>query len=213
MPAQVLVFDPRQLMAFVAAVFVLVIVPGPNTMIIIAQSLAGRMAGLATVAGVELGTLIHTLAVALGLAALLAAFPIAFNLVRLAGIAYLIVVGSRTLLTQPPRPQSGHAAIGARVAFQRALLTNLLNPKSAVFFLAFLPQFVHPERGRVFLQFLLLGLIVSLVGTCIGIPLVLVAATLSRWVQSHESFRRWQQRITGLVFIGIAVALALVHSQ
>lgn len=200
-------FEGAELLGFVAAGLTLVLIPGPNTMIILAQSLSGRASGLATVAGVEVGTVAHTLAAAAGLSALVAT-PVGFNLVRLMGIAYLLFIGVRSFLSETPRLSTALEPAGAGAAFRRALITNLLNPKSALFFLAFLPHFLHPERGRVFLQTVILGAIVSIVGLCFGLLLVAGAGVLSERLRRHASFGRWQQRITGTVFIALAVGLA-----
>src|SRR6058998_2052674 len=116
-------FDASQLLGFLAAVMVLVLVPGPNTMIILAQGLSGRAAGLATVAGVELGTMVHTLTAALGLSALLAASPLAFNMVKFAGVAYLAIIGIRTIL-QEALQIAGRSNLPVPIAFRRALVTN-----------------------------------------------------------------------------------------
>jgi threonine/homoserine/homoserine lactone efflux protein len=205
-------FDAKQLLEFVAAVFVLVLVPGPNTMIILAQGLGGRAAGLATVAGVELGTMVHTLAAGLGVAALLSTSAVAFNVVKFSGVAYLIVIGIKTIVSDVPRISEA-AGLRAPIAFRRALVTNLLNPKSTIFFLAFLPQFVRPERGHLFLQFVSLGLIVSLVGLCIGSALALTAAAVANWLREHSSFGRWQQRVMGTALVAIAVRLALTERR
>ncbi|HKR65495.1 MAG TPA: LysE family translocator [Thermoanaerobaculia bacterium] len=201
-------FDAHQLAAFLATIVAMVILPGPNTMIILAHSLAGRRAGFATILGVELGTMVHTLAVAIGLSALIAASPAAFTVVKYAGVAYLIFAGVKALLQRAPAP-SELATLGTTIAFRRALVTNLLNPKSIVFFVAFLPQFVRPEHGRLFLQFLLLGILLSCVGLFIGAIEVLAAASLSAWLRGHASFAQWQQRVTGAVFIAIGVIVAM----
>ncbi|HEY3054506.1 MAG TPA: LysE family translocator, partial [Thermoanaerobaculia bacterium] len=193
---------------FLAAVFVLVLVPGPNTMVILAHSLLGRAVGLATVAGVEFGTLVHTTAVALGLSALLSASPFALTVVKLVGVMYLVIAGVKAFRQKAPQFAAAGKHISIVVAFRRALFTNLLNPKSALFFLAFLPQFVHPERGHLFLQFMLLGMMVSLVGICVGSTLVFAAGFVAGWLRRHDSFARWQQRIIGIVLIGVAMYLA-----
>jgi threonine/homoserine/homoserine lactone efflux protein len=200
-------FDADQLLGFLAAVIVLVLVPGPNTVIILAHALIGRAVGFATIAGVELGTLAHTTAVALGLSALLSASPVALIVVKVVGVIYLVVVGIRTFQQDAPQ-LSKSASLGVFVAFRRALFTNLLNPKVALFFLAFLPQFARPERGHLFLQFMVLGMIVSLVGICFASVLVLAAGSVAEWLRSHESFARLQQRIVGIVLIGLALYLA-----
>ena len=201
-------FDRSQLLEFLAAAFVLVLVPGPNTMIILAQGLSGRAAALATVAGVELGTIVHTLAAALGLSALLLTSKLLFNAVKFIGVGYLIVIGVRTFVQQPPKVSEGRT-LRPSTAFRRALVTNLLNPKSALFFLAFLPQFVRPERGHVFVQFVLLGMMVSAIGICIGSTLALTAGSLADWLSRNASFQRWQQRVSGTILVTVAVWLAL----
>ncbi|HEY8130477.1 MAG TPA: LysE family translocator [Thermoanaerobaculia bacterium] len=200
-------FDASQLLGFLAALIVLVLVPGPNTMIILAQGLSGRAAGLATVAGVELGTMVHTLATALGLSALLAASPLAFNAVKFAGVGYLAFIGIRMILQEAPQI-AGSSNLPVTVAFRRALVTNLLNPKSALFFLAFLPQFVRSERGHLFLQFVLLGMIVSMVGIIFGSIFAIGAGAVAGWLRRHPSFARQQQRFSGGVLVAVAVWLA-----
>ncbi len=199
-------FDAGPLLAFVAAVFVLVIVPGPNTVVILAHSMAGgRKAGLSTVAGVELGTLVHTFAAALGVSAILASSELAFTIVKLAGALYLAVIGVRSLFGATSFDFDASHALDTRTAFRRALITNLLNPKSAIFFLAFLPQFVRPERESIFLQFVILGLIVSAVGLLIGSTIALASGTLTTWLRERAAFARWQQRITGAILVAVAL--------
>jgi threonine/homoserine/homoserine lactone efflux protein len=206
-------FEAGQILGFLAAVIVLIVVPGPNTVIILAQSVGGgRAAGLATVAGVEVGTLVHTLAAALGLSALLATSSYAFHTVKLAGAVYLIVIGYRMLRHETIQLASA-PQLSAPVAFGRALVTNLLNPKSALFFLAFLPQFVRAEQGNVFLQFVLLGLIVSALGLCFGSTLVMAAGSLRRRFRQNARFDQWLSRIAGCALIGVGIRLAFVHAD
>ena len=195
------------MLGFVLAVLVLVLIPGPNTIIILAHALGGgRKAGFATVAGVETGTLFHTIAAALGLSALLSASAIAFSIVKWAGVIYLAVIGIKTILEPPPELANAEA-VRYPVAYRRALVTNVLNPKVALFFLAFLPQFVRPERGHVFLQFVTLGLIVSAIGIVNGVMLTLLASLLADWLRRHRGFRQWQQRVVGAILIGLAAIL------
>jgi RhtB (resistance to homoserine/threonine) family protein len=209
-------FDATQILGFLAAVLVLVLVPGPNTMLILAHSVAGgRAAGLATVLGVEVGTVVHTLAAAFGLSAILATSALAFDVLKYAGAAYLVYVGLSEL-------RRGRAAAGDAVHdapdlplhafFRRAVLGNVVNPKVALFFLAFLPQFVRPERGHVVLQFAVLGLIVSAVGLCFGSLLALAAGAVSGWLR-REVVARWQHRLTGSVLLGLGLRLAVVRPQ
>lgn len=206
-------FDATQILGFTAAVLVLVLVPGPNTMLILAHSAAGgRAAGLATVLGVEVGTVFHTLAAAFGLSAILATSALAFDLVKYAGAAYLVYVGltelrrDRAIAADGAEPE----ALRLRDAFRRAVLGNVVNPKVAVFFLAFLPQFVRPERGHVVLQFALLGLIVSAVGLVFGSLLALAAGAVSGWLRGAK-VARWQHRLTGSVLLGLGLRLAFVR--
>lgn len=208
-------FDRAQLIGFVAAVAVLVIVPGPNTILILAHSLGGgRRAGLATVLGVETGTLVHTGAAAFGLSAVLSTSAVAFDLVKYAGAAYLALLGIRALagrgrvvlVSASPVP------MGLSRAFGRAVVTNVLNPKVALFFLALLPQFVRPERGPLVLQFLVLGLVVSAVGLCFGSVLAVAAGTLRRWL-SRDVVARRLERLTGGVLLGLGVRLALARRE
>lgn len=189
----------------------LVLVPGPNTVIILAHTLGrGRAAGLATVAGVELGTVVHTIAAAVGLSTVLSASAASFAIVKVAGVMYLLVAGIRMLLLRAPQRPSGLAPVqDVAVAFRRAFWTNVLNPKVALFFVAFLPQFARPEHGHLVLQFITLGLIVSGVGLSFGSALVLGAGALSLRIRRSPSFDLWQGWITGAIFVGLAVRLAL----
>ncbi len=203
-------FDSAQLAGFVAAVVVLVLVPGPNTMLILAHSLgAGRRAGLATVLGVETATLVHTGGAALGLSAVLSTSALAFELVKYVGAAYLMLLGLRALLGGGHSLLASPGATRLRLsqAYARAVVTNVLNPKVALFFLALLPQFVNPERGHLVLQFLVLGLIVSAVGLCFGSALAMAAGAVSVWL-GQGTVARWQERLTGSVLLGLGVRLA-----
>ena len=207
-------FDGTQLVGFVAAVAVLVIVPGPNTVLILANSLGGgRPAGLATVLGVETGTLVHTCAAALGLSAMVATSAVAYDLVRYLGAVYLLFLGAQALRSSGEDTESrATAGLDLSQVYRRALLTNVLNPKVAVFFLALLPQFVHPERGHLVLQFVVLGLIVSGIGLAFGSLLAFAAAAVSCWLRRDE-VARWRRRLTGSVLLGIGLHLALAHRQ
>ena len=203
-------FDSAQLAGFVMAVVVLVLVPGPNTMLILAHSLgAGRRAGLATVLGVETATLVHTGAAALGLSAVLSTSALAFELVKYAGAAYLMFLGLRALLGGGHSLLVSTRAMRLKLsqAYARAVVTNVLNPKVALFFLALLPQFVNPERGNLVLQFFILGLIVSAVGLCFGSALAVGAGAIRKWL-GEGAVGRWQERLTGSVLLGLGVRLA-----
>ncbi len=209
-------FDAATFGTYLATAAALVAAPGPGQALVMARTLQGGVrAGLLTSIGLNLGTLAHTVAAALGLSALLLASATAFTVVKLVGAVYLVVLGTRmvagTLGARPVAAPDRATADAPRVQSARLLahgaLTGLLNPKVAVFFLAFLPQFVRPERGGVFLQFLGLGLVLATLGV-IGDSLVaVVAARTGRRVAAGA----WRERITGSVLVALGVQLALVR--
>jgi len=202
-------FDVPTLLAYLAAATVLVLLPGPGTAWIVAQSIAGGTArGIRAAFGLETATLIHALAAGLGLSALLATSALAFEMLKYAGAAYLVWLGLRAwrergndaLPPDAPAPT-------ARGVYWRSVMTGVLNPKVAVFFLAFLPQFVHPERGLVWLQFLVLGVLLSMIGLCNSLVLSFAVGRFGRGLRQGAS--RWRQRLTGTVFIALGLRLAL----
>lgn len=206
-------FDGGQFLGFLAAVVVLILVPGPNTILILANSLSGgRSVGLATAIGVEIGTVFHTVAAALGLSAVLSTSALAFDLVKYGGAAYLVVLGVR-MLRHGENKLVAASSVGRDLSrtMGRAAFTNVINPKVALFFLAFLPQFTHPERGNLLLQFVLLGLVVSTVGLILGSTLALTAGSFATWLNADSAFGRWQRRRTSSVLVGLGVRLALAR--
>jgi threonine/homoserine/homoserine lactone efflux protein len=209
-----MVFEISHLLAYVLAVLALFLVPGPAVLLILAQSIGGgRKVGLATSLGIALGDSVHTLLTALGLSALLRTSATAFSLVKYAGVAYLIYLGVRSwvapsegstqIALQPIDPQS---------AFYRALLTEVLNPRTALFFLAFLPQFVRPAGGSVILQLLELGLIFVVLSVGYSSGLAWVAGSLGPRLINHSGFARWQGKIVGSVYVGLGLWLIFQRS-
>src|ERR687883_148356 len=159
--------DWPRLYLFISVTLLLVFMPGPNTLYIIARSIQqGRLAGIVSSLGVQVGTLVHISAAALGLSALLLSSALAFGLVKYAGAAYLICLGVKTLLTKERAGQAREfkQASLSRVFYQ-GMAVNLLNPKTALFFFAFLPQFIDAGRGSVAMQVVLLGMILVFLGT------------------------------------------------
>ena len=216
-PCMTSIFELNQLLAYVAVAAVLIAVPGPNTALILAHSLAGgRRAGLATVVGVELGTLLHTVAAACGVSAAVARSALAFDVVKLVGAAVLVVLGLRELLGRAKSPGEAltgePAQLGTGRALTRAFIGNVLNPKVAIFFLAFLPQWVDPARGSVLVQFLVLGGILSLLGLLTGAVLALAAAAAASRLTRHAGFWRWQRRLAGGVLIALGAHLARIEA-
>src|ERR1700683_2347214 len=173
---------------------------GPAVLYIVARSVEqGRIAGLASVCGITTGTLVHVLAAALGLSALLASSALAFAAVKYAGAGYLIYIGARRILSRTGAPaeriQLPRRSLGR--LYRDGFVVNLLNPKTALFFLAFLPQFVDPSRGAVAFQIAFLGMLFTLMGFTSDGLYALVAGTAGRWVRRKGHFLRWQRCLTG----------------
>ncbi|MBN7135923.1 hypothetical protein A7A76_14455 [Lysobacter enzymogenes] len=205
-------FDAATLAAYLVAAAVLVFIPGPGTAWIVAQSAAGGTArGVQAAFGLETATLIHALAAGLGLSALLATSALAFELLKYAGAAYLIWLGLKAWRGAPAAAADAAAApplpVSARQVYLRSVMTGVLNPKVALFFLAFLPQFVHPERGMVWLQFLVLGALLSLIGMCNSLMLSVAVGRFGRRFAGGGG--RWKERLTGSVFIALGLRLAV----
>jgi threonine/homoserine/homoserine lactone efflux protein len=195
--------------AFAAAAIILLLIPGPAVLYIVNRSVSdGREAGLAAVAGLSLGNLVHAIAAAVGLSAVLATSAAAFNTVKWLGAGYLVYVGVRTLM-QPPAPiDPDQPGVSARKAFTQGIVVNVLNPKVALFFLSFLPQFIHPEMGRPGMQALVLGLVFVLIGACTDGTYSLLASSLRDVLLKGRALpfvRRW---VAGGVFIGLGLVAA-----
>ena len=196
---------------FALASFLLIVVPGPAVLYVVTRSVAqGRRAGLVSMLGVETGGLVHVAAAAVGLSALVASSATAFTVVKLAGAAYLIFLGVRRLVARDePLPEAQVGGRSTRRLFAQGVVVNVLNPKTAVFFLAFLPQFVDPARGAVSLQFVVLGLIFVAVAVVSDGAYALLAGTAGDWLRGSERVRRWLGRFSGAVFVGLGVTAAL----
>ncbi|HET7339956.1 MAG TPA: LysE family translocator [Methylomirabilota bacterium] len=200
---------------FAIAALALLVTPGPAVLYIVARSVeAGRRAGLASVLGVHAGTLVHIAAAAAGLSALLAASATAFGIVKYLGAAYLVVLGVRRLRA---RAAPGTIRPARPVRLRRAVLdgfvVNVLNPKTALFFLAFLPQFVDVARGRVGLQVLALGLVFVALGLVTDSAYALGAGTAARWLRGHPRWVGRERWLSGGMYIGLGLAAALATSQ
>ena len=203
------------LRVFLAATLALNLTPGPDMLYVITRGATeGRAAGVVSALGIATGCVVHTLLVALGLAGLLAAVPTAFSVVRYAGAAYLIYLGIRRLLVRAgPAPVATPAPAPLRAVYRQGVITNVLNPKVALFFLAFLPQFVEPGSGPVGLQLALLGTAFNVSGTIVNLLVALVASGAAAWARRPEAGEAtgWVQRASGLVFLGLGARLALAR--
>src|SRR5205085_720591 len=177
----------EMVLVFMAAALALNLTPGPDMLYVTARSVSdGRRAGVIAAFGIGTGTLVHIAALALGLAALLAAVPLAYDALRIAGAVYLLVIGVQLLF----RPRGVNAATALPPAshttiFAQAVLTNVLNPKVALFFLAFLPQFVEPTAGPAVAQIVLLGLLFDVQGTIVNVAVALLASGTTRRLRTN----------------------------
>jgi RhtB (resistance to homoserine/threonine) family protein len=198
---------------FLAAGVLLNLTPGPDTVYILGRTIAqGREAGIASALGISVGSIFHTCAAALGLSAILATSALAFGTIKLLGGAYLIFLGLKMLMER-----SGQLSLPSNfrrrttaAAFRQGVLTNLLNPKVALFFLAFLPQFIDPASGTKVLAFLFLGLTFVTTGTIWCLILAWFASAFSERVRRKETVAQWLNRTTGALFVFLGVRLATV---
>jgi threonine/homoserine/homoserine lactone efflux protein len=196
-------------LTFLIAAFALNIAPGPDMLYVIGRSVGqGRKAGIVSSLGVFVGCWVHILAAAFGIAALLRSSPIAFNVVRYAGAAYLIYLGIRMLAQKTDLTSQEIKAESLASIFRQGAITNVLNPKVAIFFLAFLPQFINAQRGSVVLQIIVLGLIFNVGGTLVNLAVAYAGGTLGELLRRNQAIARLQRRFTGLIFMGLGLRLA-----
>src|SRR6185295_18848731 len=210
MKGEGVVLDPSSLGVFFGAGFVLLMTPGPAVLYIVTRSIEqGRKAGLVSVLGIVVGTLFHVAAAALGGSALLMSSALAFNALRYLGALYLVYLGCKTLLT-PDRPVDAPEVerAGLRDIFAQGVVVNLLNPHTALFFFAFLPQFIDPRRGAVPLQIVTLGLLFILMSATTDAVWAIGAGTAGDWVRRNRRFGRVQRYVTGGALIGLGAAAA-----
>jgi threonine/homoserine/homoserine lactone efflux protein len=210
-PYDALVPGASTLAVFTLAALALIVVPGPAVVYVLTQSVAhGRRAGLTSVAGIATGALVHVLAAAIGLSSLLVSSAIAFNVVKYLGAVYLVYLGIRRILGRdgsialvdaPPKP--------LRRLFRDGFVVEVLNPKVALFFLAFLPQFVDPELGRVWLQIVVLGAIFVVVGILSDGMYAVVGGTFGGVLKRSRAYLRIERYVSGLVFVGLGVVAAV----
>jgi threonine/homoserine/homoserine lactone efflux protein len=197
---------------FIATAIVLILTPGQDTFFILGRSLSGgRAAGVAAALGVSAGTVGHTILAALGLSALLATSPYAFMAVKFAGAAYLLYIGVKALLTRSAQPPGGGAAAsgdGRWPAFRQGVITNLLNPKVALFFLALMPQFIDVGSKAKVAAFLALGLTFVSLGVVWCCVLAVGAAKLRGAFLRRPSIATWLNRVAGAMFIALGIKLA-----
>ena len=206
-------FGTQDLTLFLLACLLLNITPGQDTLFILGRSIAqGASAGIFSVAGIMSGILIHTTLAALGLSVILTTSVAAFNAIKYAGAAYLIWIGITQLRSRRQvdlSPAEVPRSVDGWVIYRQGLLTNLLNPKVALFFLSFLPQFVAPDTSYHVIPFLLLGSILFTTGTIWCLLLVCCAAWLRRLFYRKSNVSQWIGKLTGVLFITLGIRLAL----
>ena len=203
--------DLSTLMAYVAVVLGFVFIPGPATLLTVARATSsGTRVGMATGAGVAAGDVFHTVMAMVGISAIIATSATLFSIVKYIGAAYLVYLGIRAIIERTPaNPAAGALAISAGKAFRQAVLTEVLNPKTALFFLAFLPQFVRPENGSVMLQLMTLGIIFVLLGLFSTVVFAVSAGRLGTFLRRNPSVVKWQGKVVGGIYCALGVRLAL----
>lgn len=206
-----------QLLFFVTTAAILLAIPGPAVLYIVGRSIGqGHNAGLVSALGIGVGTLIHTAAAAVGLSALLVSSSAAFSVVKYLGAAYLVYLGIQRLRSKesfaaPSDPAAPRVTL-ARV-FSQGIVVNVLNPKTALFFFAFLPQFIDPARGHVATQILSLGILFACMGTTSDSLWALFSGSVAGWLRNNRRWMRNERYVSGGILISLGVATALAgHS-
>jgi threonine/homoserine/homoserine lactone efflux protein len=212
-----MIISHSSLLLFVTGAAILLVIPGPAVFYIVSRSIGhGRAAGLVSALGITVGTLFHVAAATLGLSALLASSAVAFQFVKYLGAAYLIYLGIRVLRSEDAPAldaENGERRLGH--IFGQGVLVNLLNPKTALFFLAFLPQFVDLGRGHATLQIFQLSVLFAFMGLCSDSMWGLLAGTLAERLRGSVRLRRAQRKVSGgaLIALGVATAFSGARSK
>jgi threonine/homoserine/homoserine lactone efflux protein len=201
-----------EMFIFFSAAAILLLIPGPAVLYVVARSMdQGRAAGLASAAGIAVGTLVHVLAATLGLSALLISSALAYSAVKYAGACYLFYLGIKKFRERPAN--GGNYAQGdpipLRKVFAQGVLVNVLNPKTGIFFFAFLPQFVSPARGQVWLQFLALGMMFAVMGWISDSLYALSAGSAAHWLRRKKRLMTNERYVAGTVYMGLGLATAV----
>jgi threonine/homoserine/homoserine lactone efflux protein len=203
--------DLTHLPLFILASVVLLLTPGPAVLYIVARSVdQGRRAGLVSVCAIEVGNFVHVIAATLGLSALLLSSALAFTIVKYLGAAYLVYLGLRKLFTRAAVQATGNSRPQSlRRVFSQGVVVAALNPKTALFFVAFLPQFVDPSQGAIAGQMLVLGSLFVMLAIISDSMYALLAGSVGRWLKGSRSALRAERYLVGSVYIGLGVTAAL----
>ena len=205
--------DPAALAVFVVASIVLLVVPGPAVLFIVARSVQhGRLSGIVSTAGISTGALVHVIGAALGLAAILMSSVMAFNVVKYLGAAYLVYLGIRTLLAPAGEVIEGKQQRRSLWKdYRQGMVVSLLNPKMTLFLFAFLPQFVDPARGAVWIQIMSLGGLFIAMGFVSDSLYAILAGTVGNWFRSNHRFLSSRKYLSGLTYIGLGLLTAFAE--
>jgi threonine/homoserine/homoserine lactone efflux protein len=215
-------FDSTRLLLFLTAAVLLAIAPGPGMLYVLARSLAGgKREGVLSALGTFLGGMVHVFAAALGVSVILARSALAFSAVKYLGAAYLCFLGVKMIVEarkdgrrqQTFSLEDFPAAASARNPLWQGVATEVLNPKTALFFLSFIPQFVNRDAGHVFFQFVALGTVSVILNTSADLIVILLAGPLGKKIRSSAVFRRRQRTVTGAIMIGLGTYLAASESR
>jgi len=213
-------FDYPRLALFLTAAVLLAVAPGPGMLYVLARSLAGgKREGVLSALGTFLGGMVHVFAAALGVSVILARSALAFATVKYVGAAYLCFLGVRMILdarkqdAEPIEEAGAQMPNSGRNPLLQGVATEILSPKTALFFLSFIPQFVNREAGHVFLQFVLLGSFSVSLNTSADLIVIMLAGPFGRMIRSSPVFRRRQRTVTGAIMIGLGTYLATSESK
>ena len=205
--------DQATLITYVAIVLGFVFIPGPATLLTVARAASsGTRVGIATGTGIATGDVVHTFMAIVGISAVIAASAMLFSLIKYAGAAYLVYLGLRAILEKAPTGFVRHVPpVTAGRAYRQAILAEVLNPKTALFFLAFLPQFVTPANGLVALQLTTLGVLYVLLGLVSTVVYAVSAGRLGDFLRRNPTVLKWQGKVVGGIFCALGLRLALEH--
>ncbi len=210
-------FDSTRFFLFLTAAFLLAIAPGPGMLYVLARSLAGgKREGALSALGTFLGGMVHVFAAAMGVSIILAKSAAAFATVKYVGAAYLCFLGVCMILDARKDTQALKetlSSVSARNPLWQGVATEVLNPKTALFFLSFIPQFVNRSSGHVFLQFVMLGTISVAMNTTADLIVIALAGPLGKRIRSSATFRRRQRTVTGAIMIGLGAYVAASESK
>lgn len=203
--------DHTTLITYLAILTGFVFIPGPAVLLTLARAVgSGTRVGIATGLGIAVGDLVHTAMAVLGLSAILAASALLFDLIKYLGAGYLIFLGIKAMVERTDRLAiDGAAPLPAGKALRQAVIAEVLNPKSAMFFLAFLPQFVRPENGAVSLQLAELGILFVVMGVVSTMVFAIGAGGIGGFLRRHPAVVRWQGKVVGAIYCAVGIRLAL----